>query len=355
MTTPLNPRLYEQLKRAFGDVKTAKEGQPFQGYVKKDAVTGKHSIVWQERGESYQVCCPFCGDTRYRLWFQHRWGTKLHGFEFRNAAKCYNEDCQERPDFYPKVSDMLAGYIAAPKPLEAAAPAPMTDIALPGTCVPINTLPADHFICGYLRERGYDIDDLATNWDIRWRLDGSMLGYTYRLVIPAYVGTPDARRLGGWQVRYFDPYTHGPKPPSKTIPKYISATGMKKSRMLYNEWQLGQHGVVVVCEGPLDVIKVGPHGVGIFGKDASVVQVSALLDTWEQVRAPVVVLLDNTADTEALALVSKLRDRGCLATRLYVPHGKDPGDCTREELADIVAAGILDLAARAAETPAAQN
>lgn len=337
----LNPRLYEQLKRAFGDVQVAKEGQPFSGFVKKDAITGKHSIEWTDRGECYRVCCPFCGDRRYRLWFQHRWGTKLQGFEFKGAARCYNEECEKRPDFYPKVCDLLDGYLTAPKPLEQPTQVAVTEMAFPGTCVPLNKLPADHFICRYMSERGYDVEELSRDWDVRWRVEGSALADHYRLVLPVYSGTPSARYLAGWQVRYFDPYLHGPKPPDMYTPKYMTSPGMRKSHILYNGWRLGMYGVVVVCEGPLDVMRVGLHGVGVLGADLSLKQESLLLDNWTATGAPVLIMLDNDMDEKAEKFAVRLRARGCTALRVKAPGGKDPGDCTRETLAAEIAARLL--------------
>ena len=339
----LNPRLYEQLKRAFGEVQVAKEGQPFSGFVKKDAITGKHSIEWTDRGECYRVCCPFCGDRRYRLWFQHRWGTKLHGFEFKGAARCYNEECERRPDFYAKMCDLLDGYLAAPKPLEQPTREAVTEMALPGTCVPLSQLPAEHYICRYVRERGYDVDELSRDWGVCWRIEGSALADHYRLVIPVYAGTAASRYLAGWQVRYFDHNYYGPKPPDPYTPKYMSSPGMRKSHILYNGWRLGAHGVVVVCEGPFDVMRVGLHGVGVLGSDLSLKQESLLLDNWTATGAPVIIMLDNDMDEKAEKFAVRLRARGCAAIRVKAPGGKDPGDCGREELSRVVAGGLLAL------------
>ena len=101
------------------------------------------------------------------------------------------------------------------------------------------------------------------------------------------------------------------------------------------------YGVVVVCEGPFDVMRVGLHGVGVLGSDLSLKQESLLLDNWTATQAPVLIMLDNDMDEKAEKFAVRLRARGCTALRVKAPGGKDPGDCRKEELAQVVAAGMV--------------
>ena len=351
----LNQRLYDQLRKAFGEVKIASEGIPFKGQPRVRALAsrvgrdGKRRtpnpyVKVEERGESYQVCCPFCGDKRFRLYFQHRWGTKYKGLPITYAAKCYNEECHERPDFYKKVCDMLDGYLAAPKPItESARVRELVAMSLPGTCVDISALPKDHPVIRYLRERGFDPADLAKNWDVAWRVEGSALSDEYRLIIPIYTGTPDAKVLAGWQARYYDMRTFGPKPPDKYTPKYMTSPGLRKAQVLFNGWRMSTAHLVVICEGPFDAMRVGAGAVAILGSDISARQESMVIDNWTARKAPIAVMLDNDMDAKAEKLTRRLVEKGCLAVRVNAPGGKDPGDCTREELMIAIATGLTQV------------
>jgi hypothetical protein len=338
----INTRLYEQLKRAFGSVRVANEGVPFAGHVQRSAIATpgrKYHVRTDVKGECYCVCCPFCGDRRYRLWFAHRWGTKFKGYDIKGAAICFNEECHRRPDFYKKVCGMLDGYISAPKPLEEVRARELAAMALPGTCVPLDALPDGHYARRYVESRGYSVREMSEYWGIVFREEGSALADHYRLVIPVYGGSPSARILLGWQARYLEPNGNS-TPPDKYTPRYMSSPGMRKSRLLFNGWRMPDK-LVIVCEGPFDAMRVGPCGVAILGSDISIQQESMLLANWEAHGAPVAVMLDNDMDEKAERVAARLRQRGCMAVRVRAPGGKDPGDCGRRELLESVAAAFV--------------
>lgn len=349
----LNPRLYQQLLRAFGEVRIANAGQPFVGSVVRSALADKAQrlhVHVTSKGECYQVCCPFCGDGRFRLWIAHRWGTSERGIPVKFAAICYNEQCHvKRPDFYRKMCDMLDEYIAAPKRIaEAAARARIEQMVLPGNCIPFKQLAADHPAVAYLSGRGFDQNALSEDWEVMWRTGGSALGHAYRIIIPIYaMDQKDTRVLVGWQSRYFDVDVHGPKPPSKEIPKYMTSPGLRKSAVLYNGWRAAAGPLAVVGEGPLDAIKAGPYvGVAILGKSASLAQESLLWTGWLARGAPVIVMLDNDANDTASKLKARLGGRGGTVLRVQAPHGKDPGDCTTAEIVAAASAAIAEEAVR---------
>jgi len=340
----LNKRLYNQLESAFGEVRITNENRPFVGHLYRDALNPKGGlrVRVEDKGESYAVCCPFCGDQRFRLYFGHRWGTKLKGTPIRYAAVCFNEECHMRPDFYGRVTDMLDGYLKADKPIEdakqTAAPAALS---MPGDCIPVSELPSDHFAVQYLLERDYDITELADVWGISWRLSGSALADHYRLIIPIYAGTPENAYLAGWQARYLTP--QGSKPSSKHIPKYMTSPGLRKSQLLYNGWRMSQSSVAVVTEGPFDAIRCGLGGVAVLGFDASRRQEQLLVQNWADNTSPVVVMLDNDMEDKAQNLVMRLQSQGCAAVRARAPEGKDPGDCTVAQLIEVVSKALETL------------
>ncbi|GAG32877.1 unnamed protein product, partial [marine sediment metagenome] len=105
----LNPALYKQLLATFGDVRIANHGVPFEGTVTLNDLTptGRPKVKIQTSGEYYCVCCNVCGDTRYRLWINHRWGTLLGGVRLDHLVTCYNEDCDQALGFKSRLRDAL--------------------------------------------------------------------------------------------------------------------------------------------------------------------------------------------------------------------------------------------------------
>jgi hypothetical protein len=334
----LNKPLYDTLVRVFKSVQVANEGVPFEGMLRKPATASGYrgyKAYTVTKGETYRVCCPFCKDTRHRLWIGHRWGTKFRGERITHAECCYNENCHETKDFYVKLCDYMAGYTPPPMRSDIVSHADAAEVKtmeLPGVCVPINTLRQDHAAATYLKERKYDIDELATQWGVVWRTRGSALHTTYRLVIPVYDVDPATPRLVGWQVRYFDTRTGCAAPTDKHIPKYMTAPGFRKARALFNGQRAFQQPYVVICEGPFDAMRVGANAVALLGAVASNTQVDMLVAACASSQKPIAVMLDNDMDETADELVDKLKTRGCLAFRAKAPHDKDPGDCTRAEL-----------------------
>ena len=94
MMKPLNPYLYKLLKDHFGHVRVSNTGVAQVGEYHKSAFGAEKRLELVEPGEYYQVCCPHCNDTRFRLYINHMWGRndKLGN---RNLwlAVCYNENC----------------------------------------------------------------------------------------------------------------------------------------------------------------------------------------------------------------------------------------------------------------------
>lgn len=76
MSKFLNPPLYQRLQQQFGSVKVVDAGVPMVVRRGKDYVTGKIRLDFASKGEQYRVCCPFCNDTRHRLYVHHSFGDK---------------------------------------------------------------------------------------------------------------------------------------------------------------------------------------------------------------------------------------------------------------------------------------
>ena len=80
----LNPVLYARLVELFDEVRISHEGiEATPGVVM--VVGGQRVSIGAEHGEYYSVNCPFCGDTRGRLYINHTYTRN------RERAVCYNE------------------------------------------------------------------------------------------------------------------------------------------------------------------------------------------------------------------------------------------------------------------------
>lgn len=121
--------------------------------------------------------------------------------------------------------------------------------------------------------------------------------------------------------------------------KWDHHPGMKKTRLLYNYDKARDADYVVICEGPLDVIRLNTLGitsaVAIFGADPSPEQLALILENW----AHVLIGLDNDkAGVEgATKLIDELKDEVEYITHIIYDVGEDADDLrTPQEFFDIV-------------------
>lgn len=328
----LNPTLYQALQAAFGSVCVTNDLQPRQVLTLPDWQDGgrlRSQVV--ASGEQYRVNCPYCEDTRQRLYFNYEWAVcdPDTGNDNLHLVKCFNENCaasaQRQRELlhrvYPLGRERLAG-MAPPSP---ATPPPQPFVpSLPdGILVPVDRLLEAHTARAYLRKRNFDPVALWETWWVQFcELSvGAQPNPSRRLIIPIY----DAdERLAGWQARFV-----GECPPE--VPKYLSCKGMKKSQLLYGLAEArSTTGPVVIVEGPTDVWRLGPGAVALFGKDMSLPQ-QALLDQHLPGRH-VVVMLDRDAQDKAQDLQRTLLNRGRVTVLAGLPEGRDDvGDCTTDE------------------------
>ena len=88
---PLCPELFASLKKCFGSVLIANPGEELRATPMTDPFTGQEKLNISSSGEYYRVCCPMCGDTRHRLWINHRWA------KYNWLLTCFNEGCYDDP------------------------------------------------------------------------------------------------------------------------------------------------------------------------------------------------------------------------------------------------------------------
>lgn len=206
-------------------------------------------------------------------------------------------------------------------------------VELPSGLVPVHQLPAEHPAAAYLRDRQFDLAELAERWHISYcEMAPTQPPIFQRIVIPIHrlpVLNNTGTELVGWQARAI-----GDAPPG--VPKYLFAAGFRKSRLLYGLPEAAKTtGAIAICEGPADVWRFGTNAVALFGKSMSDEQCRLLHRHFAD--RDLVIALDNDATDEAQEIEDKLRvgrtaRQGRVLRLELPPEGKDPADFTREML-----------------------
>lgn len=246
----LNRPLYNVLRRRFGEVRISNENQ-------KRVEHGGTALV---AGEQYAVCCPLCGDNKFRLTVSYLWLEKrpLSKERITTLANCYNENCAVRsPEFYEKIIDELdnaiLAEIALPTPPEPEVVRPA--IRLPGGCVSLADLPGTHPATLFVRGKYpfFPIDYLSTYYEVLYCPTADPL-YPLageRIIFPIR----ERGELVAWQGRTINPGTE---------PRWYLPPGMKK--VVYNLDRVPPDSMPIICEGIPAAIACGPEAVAIFGK-----------------------------------------------------------------------------------------
>lgn len=334
-TTALNPSLYRTLVRVFGQVTIANEGQGFHGHVLPTA-DGRQSLQVRAAGEYYRVCCPWCHDTRKRLWINHYYGQM--GPDNRpliHLAHCFNDDCLASWERRKALADRLLGMPNArerrePAPLNPASDdGPTAAFEPPGDVQPLASLPPSHPAVRYMVSRRYT-PEMVQAFEI---------GYIVRAV-PKYRLAQDRiyfpirmhGQLVGWQTRYIGDIDWK----AAGIPKYYSLPGFKKSRVLYNFDTAVNYAFVVPVEGPADAQRAGGPAVALLGKTLSATQRSLLIQHWPG--KPIVFVLDPEAKEEMQGIVFDLamERRTAPVIAVELPGTADPGDWETGPLWDFI-------------------
>ncbi len=352
-TPSLCPQLYSILKQRFGDVAIANEGEAMSAVLSNRG--GRKWLDVSHAGEYLRVNCPFCGDTRKRLWINHMYGQPgADNTRLWFLAICYNEDCLSRLENRRALEDMIFGFRNAKERRqvfqvrlgEKIDTQPLSPRPWPGRCIPAHELPDEHPLIEYfVGQRGVSRETLC-EYDVRYCAEAPaeprhrmVLG---RAVIPIVMDG----MMVGWQARYLgETNNHFP-------PKYFTLPGFPKRRVLYNYDRARRQPFPVLVEGPTDVWSVGPHGVAAFGKTLSDGQRQLLLRTWPT--GPIVVILDGAAWQESRDIVEELQSiRPHLAlVPVRLPEEYDPGSLPSE----VLWAAIRDAAASArVELPSGSN
>ncbi len=334
----LCPELYTQLRANFpGGVIIANQGE---GCSLSSSRKGDGSIFTSihHSGEYYRVNCPFCRDTRHRLWVNHMFGqSDANGRAMRFLATCYNESCLDDFSNRKRFNDVIFGFRNANERRtqrfalnqgEWIDPTNLAPVEVPGQVIPMSQLARsmpNHVAVDYMvRQRHYSLQ----------MLDHYEIGYcTYaprfpeaagRIIFPIRMNG----QLVGWQARYIGTTDW------KVTPKYYGMPGMRKRVMLYNYDKAKDKPFVVIVEGPTDCHVVGDTGVAIMGKNLSQYQSVLTLNTWTS--KPIVLIFDPDAREEMQATVADLRENNAVVVEVVLPGEYDCGDYDRRTLWNII-------------------
>lgn len=330
MSSPLRPELYQRLRDCFGSVVVANEGEPMSACVRTDRLSGRQELVVNVPGEYYRITCPFCDDTRHRLWINHRWGRYEPSVKSKNLflAHCYNENCLATTGNVSQLYQMVYsdfGHEFGDVVLKGK-PADLTrrEARWPGRRVLVNEMWPNHPARLYLTERGFDVDVLARDFQVSYCIEAEddFIFAQSRIIIPVL----QDGKLMGWQARCVGELL------DKQTPKYLTMPGMKKTHVLYNFDKAKQHPYAVVVEGVTDVWAFGPESVALFGKTISEQQIDLIARTWNKVY----VVLDADALPEARQVQAALAARVPEVILVYLPKGHDPGGIPTATLRDLV-------------------
>lgn len=290
----------------------------------------------------YLLPCPHCSSDRLRWNHPSKaawicWGCKRSGDTVDLIAAC------EKTDRVAAIALLEESYMGGDAPTELrsitqAPPPAAKQIPWPEHVELIDERnPAHSGARMYLARRGID-DDTARLYRIGVGRAGKLKDY---VVFPVYMDG----LLVYWQGRAtWDPPAYYTAEMRK---EWIRATAYRKTLNPYS--QPGQYTAqdvvfnhdrartspeVVICEGPVDAIKVGPHAVALFGKSCSPSKLHRI--TRMHARAYVVYLDRGEEELESARHIAAQLAQWA-PTRIAVPPvGSDPGSLSPAENAAVV-------------------
>lgn len=365
MKKPLNEALYQQLIQVFKEVQVLKQSVASGVRAKRNIfhVPGAtqvltnpnpYDIIYGDWGETYSVCCPRCGDTRFRLHVSHMWNVELlPGLILKPLVKCFNEDCEWKDlDQHLSASHLLGGLQPVKaSDLNRSISRPARIMKLPGKPEHIRflfELSSSHPAIKYVEHRGLDPEFISKTYGVsycsysNWKTPvKDSTGKTWyitpedRLILPNLDGDG---AWNGWQARWisgfretddvskWDKVPRDPIRGSEILPKYLTAPGMMAKSTVFNVGRAASLTGGKLCfvnEGPVSAIASGPCGVCTFGMKLSPVQIDILAQHFKEGR--IIMLAESEDDpSHTCSILNKMVKGGCHIVKL--PNKIDAAD-----------------------------
>lgn len=319
----LNPELYARLRRQFGKVKILHDNETA---TRVPVRKGTKVYYRAEGGEEYNCCCPFCNDKGFHLYINYTYGKENYkGFREFATAHCFH-GCLDNPENRKELYRMLFAFPIghAVSTVVTKSEEPERAILPPGKMVLVSRLDADHPAVKYLCEgRNFSLS-LLDYYGVSYCYDSITNPLAVgRIIIPIWF----KGKYAGWQSRRIGDGLKGAK--------YITAPGMKKSRVIYNYDNAVLQDHVVICEGVTDVWRVGSAGVCLFGKTISEEQLRLIKEGWSD--KDICLLLDPDAAKETAKLFDKLKRECKNVFIVELPEGvKDAALMNETELSLLI-------------------
>jgi hypothetical protein len=329
----LNRTLYRRIHATFGNVKIRNIGEKQQRKLSTDLATGRLKPVITHPGEYYAVCCPFCSDTRFRCYINHRYGTEDElGRPQTFLATCFNAGCPlslKNTAIYQQLEEMLVGHKLFELRKAFVQEGKEVDVSKirsswPGEVTRIDKLPSNHESHIYLAGRGFDPELIGRFYNVHWCTKSSRFICQDRLIIPIY----HRKQMVGWQARAaFDCDWK-----QSYVPKYYTAPGTPRRQILYNFGNAVRYQTGIIVEGVTDVWRIGPQAVCTLGATMTLQQQSLFKRGFKHHNG--VLLFDpdvkdkvkEKAELLVQDLATKLKSGFCWVN---LPEGTDPGSLDR--------------------------
>jgi len=289
-------------------------------------------------GEMYVVNCPFCNDTRHRLYINARWGVRDElGRTNMWLAHCFNEDCLAT---YARQQELL-WQLDCGKKLEEATVRVGRDVdpknvvaEWPGKVVRVDELDMRHPAVKYIQSRNFDPKVLGDFYNVHYCEDSWYWLAKDRLILPIY----EYKKMVGWQARFV-----GEMRPEDKTPKYYTMPGFPRRETVYNLANASLYKTGVICEGIFDVFGFGPMAVCVFGSTMTAQQMGKFARAFKD-RSAVLLFDPDVKDDPKKGggldkLVASLTKRleGNLAV-VWLPEGRDAGSMDRRWMRSFVKA-----------------
>ena len=285
----------------------------------------------------YLMPCPKCGSSRLR-WNPSKdawicWGCRRSGASLLLVQLCLGVSELDALNFIMDGYEggdgqhaQLDAHVTAVVPPQRMRLRRLPQIPWPRGVDRLDTHPAHALAWRYLSTRGVSLS-MAAMWGLGFGRQGWLKDY---LVFPVFMDDG----LVYWQGRAcFEP------PPGtgrfrKTLNPKSEADHATAGEVLLNYDRARHMEHVVVCEGPFDAMKVGPHAVALLGKVGTEAKVARLLRM--QAKRFTIYLdrgEEERAHAEAIAKQLSVQAQVSIAVP---PEGFDPGALTPEQNAFVV-------------------
>jgi hypothetical protein len=259
----------------------------------------------------YTVCgdevvvreCPNCGDDRYKFWIN----------PYKGVGHCFI--CEYAPRMetllgFSKLGELSTTFKPEKKEVEDLPPLSW-----------INDMDPMHPVYTFLQRRRFTAS-LLSQFGAQYCHRGK---HWKRVVFPFFGPGGEYR---GFQGRYI----HEPVP--EGIPKWSTATGTEKSKMLWNfDRVLARQNWCVLVEGIFDALRMKDWAVAMLGKSPSVTQ-RALLEYFQHI----FIMLDSDATDAAYEVAHDLVEDAVFRVTVIPTEKGDPDDQEFEELGRLVQA-----------------